>query len=59
MIKRGIDIKAAIVEEDEKEAGIRAFLNFGHTLGHAVEGVDGIWKFYPWRIRINWDGICT
>ncbi|MGE6376551.1 3-dehydroquinate synthase [Peribacillus muralis] len=45
MIKKGISIKAAIVEEDEKEMGIRAYLNFGHTLGHAVEGSMGYGNF--------------
>jgi len=40
-IKKGIEIKAKIVSEDEKEAGKRAFLNFGHTLGHAIESVLG------------------
>lgn len=30
-------IKAAVVEQDEKENGLRAILNFGHTIGHAVE----------------------
>lgn len=35
---RGIEIKNNIVTEDEKEKGIRAYLNFGHTLGHAIEG---------------------
>ncbi|MFV9510680.1 3-dehydroquinate synthase [Tepidibacillus sp. LV47] len=34
---QGSRIKAAIVKEDEKEQGIRAYLNFGHTLGHAIE----------------------
>ncbi|MFD6440245.1 3-dehydroquinate synthase [Peribacillus sp. NPDC060186] len=45
MITKGIGIKASIVEEDEKEIGIRAFLNFGHTLGHAVEGSMGYGNF--------------
>ncbi|RFU66074.1 3-dehydroquinate synthase [Peribacillus glennii] len=45
MIKRGIEIKAAIVEEDEKETGVRAYLNLGHTLGHAIEGLAGYGKF--------------
>ncbi|MGE7759456.1 3-dehydroquinate synthase [Peribacillus sp. NPDC097895] len=45
MITKGIGIKAEIVEEDEKEMGIRAFLNFGHTLGHAVEGSMGYGNF--------------
>ncbi|GJJ26229.1 3-dehydroquinate synthase [Bacillus velezensis] len=41
MIYKGISIKSAVVREDEKEEGIRAFLNFGHTLGHAVEAEYG------------------
>jgi len=42
LIARNIAIKAAIVAEDEKEeSGIRALLNFGHTIGHAVENVAG------------------
>lgn len=37
IIKRSCEIKAKIVEEDEKENGIRKILNFGHTVGHAIE----------------------
>jgi 3-dehydroquinate synthase len=37
MISRNIELKAAVVENDERETGIRAFLNFGHTFGHAIE----------------------
>ncbi|MGG0716698.1 3-dehydroquinate synthase [Robertmurraya massiliosenegalensis] len=44
MMKKGIQIKNAIVSRDEKENGIRAFLNFGHTLGHAIEGEAGYGK---------------
>jgi len=36
-ITRSIEIKAEIVSEDEKEKGIRKYLNFGHTFGHAIE----------------------
>lgn len=36
-IQRSCEIKAEIVSADEKEAGIRAILNFGHTFGHAIE----------------------
>jgi 3-dehydroquinate synthase len=36
-ITRSVEIKAEIVSEDEKEKGIRKFLNFGHTFGHAIE----------------------
>src|SRR5258708_27223221 len=38
-IVRSCDIKAAVVEEDETEQGRRAILNFGHTVGHALESV--------------------
>ncbi|OMP65861.1 3-dehydroquinate synthase [Domibacillus epiphyticus] len=40
-LKRGIEIKGAIVKEDELETGVRAYLNFGHTYGHAVEALSG------------------
>ena len=38
-IKRSIEIKALVVSEDEREKGIRAILNFGHTFGHALETI--------------------
>ncbi len=37
LISHSVEIKKAVVEEDPKEAGLRKILNFGHTLGHAVE----------------------
>jgi 3-dehydroquinate synthase len=37
VIQRSCEIKAAVVAEDEKEQGLRAILNFGHTVGHALE----------------------
>jgi 3-dehydroquinate synthase len=37
IIKRSCEIKAEIVSLDEREAGLRAILNFGHTIGHAIE----------------------
>jgi 3-dehydroquinate synthase len=40
-IRRSCEIKAAIVAEDEREAGKRALLNFGHTFGHAIENTVG------------------
>ncbi|WP_046156182.1 3-dehydroquinate synthase [Chromobacterium vaccinii] len=36
-VKRSCEMKAAIVSEDEKENGVRALLNLGHTFGHAIE----------------------
>ncbi|MFC3882721.1 3-dehydroquinate synthase [Bacillus songklensis] len=44
VIEKGILVKAGIVAEDEAEKGIRAFLNFGHTLGHAIEAALGYGK---------------
>jgi 3-dehydroquinate synthase len=37
IIKRSCEIKAEVVSRDEREAGLRAILNYGHTIGHAVE----------------------
>ena len=37
VIERCISLKADIVNKDEKEGGVRALLNFGHTVGHAIE----------------------
>ena len=36
-VRRCCEIKAAVVAEDERETGVRALLNFGHTFGHAIE----------------------
>ena len=39
-------IKKSVVEEDEKESGLRRVLNFGHTLAHAVETANGMENYY-------------
>jgi 3-dehydroquinate synthase len=36
-VKRSCEIKASVVAQDEREGGLRAILNFGHTFGHAIE----------------------
>jgi 3-dehydroquinate synthase len=41
LVRRNVALKAAIVVEDEKEAGRRALLNLGHTFAHAIEGTTG------------------
>lgn len=41
MIYRCCEIKAEIVAQDEKEKGLRALLNLGHTFGHAIEAEQG------------------
>ncbi|NES19383.1 MAG: 3-dehydroquinate synthase [Symploca sp. SIO3E6] len=38
---RSCQAKADVVSQDEKEAGLRAILNYGHTIGHAVESLTG------------------
>jgi 3-dehydroquinate synthase len=40
-VKRSCEIKAWVVGQDEREAGLRAVLNFGHTFGHAIEAGMG------------------
>jgi len=37
LVRRSVEIKAAVVATDERDAGRRAILNFGHTVGHAIE----------------------
>jgi 3-dehydroquinate synthase len=41
MIRRSVELKAWVVNQDEKEAGIRAVLNYGHTFGHVIENETG------------------
>ena len=44
-VRRSCELKAAIVAADERESGVRAHLNYGHTFGHAIEAATG---FGPW-----------
>lgn len=41
ILSRSCQAKADVVSKDEKEAGLRAILNYGHTIGHAVESLTG------------------
>ena len=41
LIVRSVEIKADVVSRDERDEGLRKVLNFGHTIGHAVETVSG------------------
>jgi 3-dehydroquinate synthase len=41
LIVRSVEIKADVVSRDEREEGLRKILNFGHTIGHAIELVSG------------------
>lgn len=43
IILRSLNIKKAVVEQDEKEAGLRKILNFGHTVGHGIESTSELY----------------
>jgi 3-dehydroquinate synthase len=45
IIARCCEIKAEVVSQDETETGLRAILNFGHTIGHAIENISGYGKY--------------
>lgn len=45
VVARCCEIKADVVGQDETESGLRAILNFGHTIGHAIENSSGYGKF--------------
>jgi 3-dehydroquinate synthase len=45
LVSRSCAIKADVVRQDETESGLRAILNFGHTMGHAIEAVAGYGKY--------------
>ncbi len=45
VVVRSVEIKADVVSRDEREGGLRAILNFGHTVGHALEAATGYQKY--------------
>ncbi|HEX8949772.1 MAG TPA: 3-dehydroquinate synthase [Dissulfurispiraceae bacterium] len=45
IIRRSCEIKAEVVSKDERESGLRAILNYGHTIGHAIETETGYSRF--------------
>ena len=45
VIARCVEIKAGVVERDERESGVRAVLNYGHTFAHAIEKITDYKKF--------------
>jgi 3-dehydroquinate synthase len=45
VVARCCEIKADVVGQDETEGGLRAILNFGHTIGHAIENISGYGKY--------------
>ncbi len=56
LISRCCEIKARVVEEDEREGGLRRILNFGHTIGHAVEAASDFQIIHGLAVGI---GMCA
>ena len=46
IIVRSLNIKREVVEQDEKESGLRKILNFGHTIGHGIESSENMSELY-------------
>lgn len=53
MIRRCCEMKASVVERDEREGGLRRILNFGHTIGHAVEAASGYRLIHGYAVAIG------
>ena len=53
MVRTCIMCKKKIVEEDPKEIGVRSYLNFGHTIGHAIEKLSGFKLFHGQCVAIG------
>ena len=53
MIRRCCELKAWVVEQDEREGGLRRILNFGHTIGHAVEAASGYQLIHGLSVAIG------
>lgn len=58
MAKVNCTIKGNIVEKDEKESGLRALLNFGHTIGHAIESMANFEKLHGECVSIGMVAAC-
>ena len=48
VVKRCCELKASVVSQDEKERGLRALLNYGHTFGHAIEVGVTVLEWIAW-----------
>lgn len=60
IIIRSLKIKQAVVEADEREGGIRRILNFGHSLGHAIESQENMGGLYHGEcVAIGMTSVCS
>jgi 3-dehydroquinate synthase len=53
IIRRSVEIKAAIVSRDERESGLRRVLNFGHTIAHAIEAATDFSTLHGQAVAIG------
>jgi 3-dehydroquinate synthase len=58
MAKVNCLIKGKVVEQDEKESDLRAILNFGHTIGHAIESTSGFELLHGECVSLGMAGAC-
>ncbi len=58
VIERSLRIKKQVVEKDEKESGLRRVLNFGHTIGHGIEGL-GQDRYHGECVALGMLPMCT
>ena len=59
IIIRSLNIKKNVVEQDEKESGIRKILNFGHTIGHAIESTDNSGLYHGECVALGLIPMCS
>ena len=59
VIIRSLMIKKSIVEQDEREGGIRKILNFGHTVGHAIEAHEGGRLYHGESVALGMIPMCS
>jgi 3-dehydroquinate synthase len=53
IVRRSCEIKADVVSKDEREGGLRAILNFGHTVGHAIETIENYTRRHGEAVAIG------
>ena len=58
IIAKSIEIKASVVEQDEKESGLRRVLNFGHTVGHGIESL-GLGYYHGECVALGMIPMCS
>ena len=58
IIAKSVEIKVKVVEEDEKESGLRRVLNFGHTVGHGIESL-GLGYYHGECVALGMIPMCT